>query len=282
MHVRSIMILAVSAATLCASCVVAQQVDPTADAIARLRQEGFPLIDLHVHLKGGLTLDEAVANSRRTGIRYGIAVNCGVGFPVTDDAGVHAFVDSVQGAPVYVGMQAEGREWVSMFSKEAIARFDYVFTDAMTFTDDQGRRTRLWIPAEVHIDDPQAFMETYVDRILGILNREPIDIYVNPTFLPAKIAERYDELWTPPRMDKVIEAAERNDVAIEINARYRLPSVAFIKRAKRAGVKFTFGTNNSDKRLGRLEYCLEMIDACHLTADDMFVPARRIPPLNRR
>lgn len=253
----------------------ATEVDDIAREILALKRRNFPLVDFHVHLKGGLTLDEALANSRATGIKYGIAPNCGIGFPITDDAGIDAFLESMKGRPCFVGMQAEGREWVTMFSPEAIAKFDYVFSDAMTFTDDKGRRTRLWMPDEVWVDDKQAFMEMYVDRILGVINDEPIDIYVNPTFLPACIADEYDALWTKARMQKVIDAAVKNNVAIEINARYRLPSPAFIKRAKRAGAKFALGTNNGGKELGRLEYGLEMIRKNGLEAKDMFMPKAR-------
>jgi histidinol phosphatase-like PHP family hydrolase len=105
-----------------------------------------------------------------------------------------------------------------------------------------------------------------------ILENEPIDIFVNPTFLPAVIAERYDELWTQQRMQKVAEAAARNGVAIEINARYRIPSVKFVKLAKQAGAKFAFGTNNGGRELGHLEYSLDVAKQCGLTKDDMFVP----------
>ncbi len=250
-------------------------VDRRYSEIMRLQMSNFPLVDYHVHLKGGLTLDEALANSRRVGINYGIAPNCGLGFPITADAGIYKFLESMKGRPAFVGMQAEGREWVDMFSKEAIGQFDYVFTDAMTFTDSRGKRTRLWIREEVEIDDEQAFMDMYVGKILSVLNHEPIDIYVNPTFLPAVIAGKYDQLWTEERMGKVIAAAVKNHVAIEINARYRLPSPKFIKRAKKAGVKFALGTNNGGKNLGRLEYCLDMIRECGLTSRDMFMPKRR-------
>src|ERR1035438_3653677 len=96
-------------------------------------------------------------------------------------------------------------------------RSDYCFTDAMTFTDDNGKRMRIWLPDEIGvIPDKQAFMEMYVKRILGVM-KEPIDIYVNATFLPDQIAGEYDVLWTPERMRKVIDAAVENDVAIEIN-----------------------------------------------------------------
>jgi histidinol phosphatase-like PHP family hydrolase len=73
-------------------------------------------------------------------------------------------------------------------------------------------------------------------------------------------------------MDKVIRAAVKNDVAIEINARYRIPSMAFIKRAKEAGAKFSFGTNNGGRELGHLEYCRRMARECGLTIKDMFSP----------
>ncbi len=240
--------------------------------IARLKQAGYPLVDFHIHLKGGLTIEEAVALSRRNGIKYGIAANCGLKFPITDDRGIERFVQSLKGRPVFIGMQAEGREWPRLFSKEAIARFDYVFTDAMTIIDHRGRRARLWIKEEVDIPDRQAFMELLVRTIVNILNDEPIDIYVNPTYLPELLAKDYDELWTTERLDKVIEAAARNGVAIEISNSLRLPKPAFIKRAKQAGVKFTHGTNNANHNLGRSEYGIAMIRQCGLTPQDMWMP----------
>ena len=249
------------------------RVDDVYRQLLQMNQEGFPVVDYHVHLKGGLTLEEALASSRRVGIMYGIAVNGGLKFPITNDAGVEDFLASMKGQPAFIGLQGEGREWVTLFSRETIAKFDYIFTDAMTFTDDHGKRMRLWIPEEVgEIPDPEQFMEMLVSRIVGILNHEPIDIHANPTFLPEVIARDYDRLWTPERMQRVIEAAKANDVAIEINNRYRLPSAAFIQRAKSAGVKFSFGTNNSDPNLGRMEYALAMVKQCGLTWQDIFVP----------
>lgn len=99
--------------------------------------------------------------------------------------------------PVYKAMQAEGREWLHLFSPEMIAKFDYVFTDAMTFRDKRGKRIRLWIRDEVQIDDKQDFMNMYVDKIVSILNNEPVDIYINPTFLLTCLADEYEALWTP-------------------------------------------------------------------------------------
>ncbi len=241
--------------------------------VIRLSAANYPVVNYHVHLKGGLTLDEALAASRRSGVFYGIAVNCGLNFSVTNDAGIDDYLKSMQGQPCFVAMQAEGREWVNLFSKAAISRFDYVFTDAMTIFDNQGRRMRLWIPSEVpEIKDPQAFMDMLVERTVKILSTEPINVYVNPTFLPEKIAADYDRLWTEERMQKVVTAAAQHHIAVEINSRYKLPHLAFIKLAKAAGCKFTLGTNNGDREIGRLDYSFDMIKAAGLQWQDIWTP----------
>jgi len=153
-----------------------------------------------------------------------------------------------------------------------VARFDYCFTDAMTFRDPTGFRRRLWLPEEMgDLSDPQRFMDLYVSRIEGVM-KEPIDIYVNATFLPLPLQPQYDALWTAARMKRVIDAAIENDVAIEINDRYKIPSPAFIRVAKAAGAKFSFGTNNAEAELGRIEYPIQMVRECGLKWQNIFVP----------
>lgn len=240
------------------------------ETITKLMQPGFPIVDYHVHLKGGLTIDEVVENSQKLGINYGVVPNCGLHFPVTNDSSLYAYIADVAGSPTFKGMQAEGREWVTLFSPEAVAEFDYVFTDAMTFTDRKGRRNRIWIPEEVWVDDKQKFMDDLVVKIEAIFSQEPVDIYVNPTVLPAEIMGEYDELWTEERMERVVKVLADNNIALEINARYKVPKAEMIKMAKEAGVKFSFGTNNTGRDLGQLEYCLQMIEECKLTPSDMF------------
>jgi len=249
-------------------------VDDVFRQIVAMGTRNIPMVDYHAHLKGGLTLEQVLAKSRKDGIQYGLAVNCGKGFPTENDDAVRAYVDSLKGQPVFIAMQGEGREWTQMFSRRAVALFDYTFTDSMTWTDNHGRRLRLWISEEVgSIADAQEFMDTLVERAVGILEREPIDIYANPTFLPDLIAKDYDRLWTEKRMRQVISAAARNGVAIELNDRYRLPSPAFVRMAKEAGCKFSFGTNNTGPEdLGRCEYGLRMVNECKLGWQDFFVP----------
>ncbi len=249
-------------------------VDDIFRKVIELGAHNYPMVDYHVHPKGGLTVEQALEKSRRDGIEYGLAINCGASFPTKNDDAVRAYVDSLQGQPCFIAMQAEGREWTGMFSRRAAALFDYIFTDSMTWSDDNGKRMRTWIPQEVGtITDPQEFMDMLVDRTVGILEHEPVDIYANPTYIPNQIGKEYDRLWTEARIEKVVTAAAKNHVAIELNNARDLPSPAIVKAAKAAGCKFSFGSNNSGpQNLRRCEYGIRMIEECKLGWQDFFVP----------
>lgn len=249
--------------------------DPDLDRrLTELGWNNFPLVDYHAHLKGKLTIETLLAQAREYGFTYGIPYNCGIGHPLTDEHAVRNFLTQNEKIPgTYLAMQAEGREWMDLFTRKTIERFDYVITDSMTIYDFNGKRMRLWIEEETEVGDPEEFMEMLVARIEKILNHELLDIYVNPTFLPAEIQGRYDELWTDTRMDRVIKALARNKVAMEINSVRRIPSLEFIRKAKQQGVKFTLGTNNSgEEDLFKPSYWLEAIAECGLTPEDMWSP----------
>jgi len=216
---------------------IQKQEDPAyAKQITMLNIRNFPVVDYHVHIKGNMTMDKTLDISSSLGVNYGIAANCGLKFPIQTDEELEAYLHSIEGLPIFKAMQAEGREWIDMFAPELIAKFDYVFTDAMTWTNKRGARMRLWIPEETDVGDPEDFMEQLVAQIEKIAE-EPISIYVNPTFLPAEIAERYEELWTDERIDRVIKALKENEVALEINSRYKIPGKRFIQRCDASRAK---------------------------------------------
>ena len=256
-------------------------VDEQQDNIIRLQQRDFPVIDYHVHLKGGLTKEMAHAMSMNYGINYGVAPNAGeggVGRMLADDAEVYEYHDEISGEPFLFGVQGEGRKWTRTFSKEALGIFEYLFTDAMTIIDHKGRNSRIYRPEEVHFDGigKEEYMDHLVDQTVLILTNEPADIYANPTFLPDEMQPEYDRYWTQERVDRVLDVLEKYQIALEINPRYKIPSFDIIRRAKERGIKFTFGTNNVDADFGRLEYCVEAIEACGLTAEDIWFPSMSI------
>lgn len=256
-------------------------VDEQSDAIIRLQQKNFPVIDYHVHLKGGLTKEMAHAMSMNYGINYGVAPNAGeggVGRMLADDREVYEYYDEVKPLPFLCGVQGEGRKWTSTFSQDALSVFDYLFTDAMTIMDHKNRNSRIYRPEEVRYDgiSKDRYMDRIVDQTVLILTNEPADIFANPTYLPEDMNQDYDVYWSDERIDRVLDVMERYDIAMEINSRYRIPSLKIISKAKERGLKFTFGTNNVDEDFGRLEYCVEAIEKCGITADDIWFPSMSV------
>jgi hypothetical protein len=251
---------------------LSEAIDEETDPIIKLHQDNFPVVDYHVHLKGGLNKEQAKQQSRKLGINYCIAPNCGLKFPISTNDEIISYLDTMRTEPFVLAMQAEGREWVDIFSQEARDEFDYVFTDAMTIFDHKGRRSRLWIPEETFVDvDHQTYMDMMVDRICGVL-KEPADIYVNPCYLPEDLQKDYDSLWTEDRMNKFIDALVESGKALEINELYNIPNKAILQKAKDAGVKFTFGSNNVTPNVSDLSYSLKMKEELGLKAEDMYKP----------
>ena len=240
-------------------------------------KQDLPLVDYHAHLDSVVTLERALEISRQRGVKLGIVEHAGTRenkYPglLSNDADLKAYIAKLDGKPVFKGIQAEGLDWMTCFSKDAVIQLDYVLSDALTCPDKQGNRVELWRPW-VRIDDKQEFMERYVAFHLEVMRREPIDILANPTFLPECLQPEFDALWTPDRMRKIIGAAIQYGVAIEINSNYLLPRPPFLRMAQRAGARFSTGSNIHGLDVGKLDYCVEIAGRLGLRRKDFFTTA---------
>ena len=239
-------------------------------------EDGFPLTDLHCHLTPSFTIDQVMEISRRTGVQFGIMVN--PGGAVSDDEGLRRFVESLKPYPVYCGLQPMSPGWSRNFSPNAIALVDYVLMDPQTIPNGNryGETLRIW-NFDTYVDDPQAFMETYVTHTLEVIeNTEPLHIFGWPLFLPVCIARDYYTLWTEARMRTIIAALKTRGLAVEINDLAHTPHETFIGMAKEQGLKFTFGSDARDQKAGRLDYCKSVAKKCGLRGADFFVPKRAL------
>jgi hypothetical protein len=248
-------------------------------AAAFLAAQNLPRVDLHVHIHDdehpaqSLKPADAAALSQKLGVKFGILAEGGCNGDIHDDRTLEEFVHSTDGLPVYRGLQVYGFDWTKCLSKQNLERLDYVSADALVFPGGNGKSIWLWLPG-VKFDDPQDFMDRYVDFTVKILS-QPIQIWANPTYLPESLKAQYDTLWTPERMQRVIQAAVQHHVAIEINSHFRIPSAKFIRKAKDAGAKFSFGSNEHVHGIGNIEYPLAVAKECGLTRSDIYVPAGR-------
>jgi histidinol phosphatase-like PHP family hydrolase len=181
----------------------------------------------------------------------------------------------LDGHGVYKGVQAEWTDWINCFSPEVLAQLDYVLTDAMTFPGRNGQRVKLWEQTaadQVDMRNHEHFMDRFVDWHVQIMSTEPFDILANASWLPDALMNEYEMLWTERRVQKVVDAALKFGVAIEISASYKLPHLAYLKQAKSAGVKFSFGSNGRYPNMGKLDYSIAMAKVLGLKASDVFVP----------
>jgi len=216
-------------------------VDDIFHKVIDVGSHNYPLVDFNVHLKPGFDLQQALAKSRRDGI------NCGILTDVKD-------VDSFKNTCAFAGHQVDGKP----LPHATLAKFDYLLFDAASA-----------IPPEAGtVNNVQEFMDTHVRNITAMLDHDPIDIYSNPTYLPPSLSASAETLWTEDRLRKVIGAAAINGVALELNNQNKLPSERAIKMAKELRCKFTFGSQG----VGRCEYGFQMIEACKLGWNDLWVP----------
>jgi len=238
----------------------------------------FPLVDFHVHLDNS-TIDKVLALPQARRIKFGIVEHAGTKenqYPVvlSNDAELTAYVKMLEGKPVYKGVQAEFTDWASGFSAAGLAQLDYVLIDTMTMPDKNGKRMKLWMK-EAEIGEAQRFMDRYVDWHVEVLSKGPLSILANITWLPAALMPDYDRLWTEARMRKLIEAAVKRGVALEISSSYKLPRMPFLRLAKAAGAKFSFGSNGRYPKMGLLDYSVQMAKELGLKRRDMFHPVRQ-------
>jgi hypothetical protein len=231
----------------------------------------FPVVDYHVHLSRALTIEKAVELANARGVKFGIVEHPGPGYAIGDDAALRKYLDTLKPYPVHRGLQPVYPGWFKAFSAELLGQLDYVLMDALTLPEKTGGWLRIW-RSDTVVTDNQAFMERYLAFNLQVLTEEPVDIFAWPTYLPTCISQDYDALWTDQRMQRLVDAAVRKDIAIEINETAKVPKARFVALAQKAGLKFTFGTDSRDERAGEFDYCLQVAEQCQLAEKDMFKP----------
>jgi hypothetical protein len=248
-----------------------------------LQKSDLPNMDLHVHLNyaanslgnaAAVAYEKASELSKKMGITFGITEEFGNNNVRVNDSLLLNRVALAKKNSLYLGLQVARRDWQTIFSQESLKEVDYVLGDAMVFPNKEGKVLYIWV-AGMPFGEPQEFMNLYVAHNLKVLS-EPISIWGNPTYLPDNLISRYDELWTDARMKSLIDAAVKNNVAIEINSRFKVPNAKFIKMAKVAGAHFTFGTNQHTVGVGEIDWSINMAKACGLTKADFFIPKRKL------
>jgi hypothetical protein len=245
--------------------VTGEPTSPPADA--------FPLVDLHVHLTREFPIERMVKIAEERGVTFGILEHPAP-WAIKDDADLRRHIEGLRPYPVYIGLQPMEPGWDKGFSAEALAGVDYVLMDPQSVPLPGGGYQRIW-ELQTYVEDTDEFMARYMAHCLHVLEREPIQIFGWPLFLPVCIARDYYSLWTQERMQALVSAAKARAIAIEINDMSHTPDERFIRMARDQGLKFTFGSDARNADAGRLAYCKSVARKCGLTSADFYVPRRK-------
>ncbi len=243
--------------------------------------------DLHVHTTmsdGSVELSEVVDIARERGVIVGISDHVSGRNPayfVSDRERLSRYLDAIESVPV---LRAAELCWCDPFSSslvaEEIERFDYLIGSNHGFRLPDGSIGSPWwkeLPGE-WARDPDRLMELMVEDICELIGAMPIALVAHPTLTPPALyaldpsVERW---WTPDREDRVIEAAVRAGVALEISNRYRLPHDGFLTKALQAGATFTLGSDGHDRnQIAALDWALETARRIGIGQDSMYLPER--------
>ena len=90
------------------------------------KEEGFRLIDYHVHLSGNFTIEQAVELSKSRKIKFGIVEHPGPRNAIKNDDDLKSYIDKLRKFPVFIGLQPVYRNWAKDFSKELLDKLDYI------------------------------------------------------------------------------------------------------------------------------------------------------------
>jgi histidinol phosphatase-like PHP family hydrolase len=245
-------------------------VSPHLADIKPTEQYDFPLVDLHCHLTNEFTIDTVMQIAKERNVKFGI-VEHPAEWAIRDDADLKRYIDKLRKYPVYIGLQPLELGWSKKFSPDLLSKIDYILMDPQRVQMKSGEMLKIW-EFDTYVENTEEFMETYMAHAMDILNNEPINIFAWPLFLPVCIARDYYTLWTEARMQQIITAAKKRNIAIEINDMAHTPHDKFILSAKKAGLKFTFGSDSRNMNAGRLAYCKAIAKKCNLKKEDFFVP----------
>ena len=233
------------------------------------------MFDLHVHPSGRLSIARAGEIAREKAMAFGMVEHVGPRYRIKTNEDLRQYIEAVREAGMYVGLQPTFPDWRTLFDKKLYQQLDYILMDALAIPNPDGSLWRIWRD-DTEVTDKAAFMDRYMDFYLQILTTEDIDVLAATAYLPPCVRDDDATLWNEKRMQTLIDAAVKNKVALEITEYYQRPTARFVRMAKAAGAKFTFGTNSRTERgVGTIPYCVRIARECGLTPKDMWLPRRR-------
>ncbi len=229
----------------------------------------FAFIDENIHAGGNFNIDAALQSFYNTGINLGLVIDAG---NLEQGKETEILVDHLRKykqLPVFLGLFKNNLTGLEGIPDSITSQFDYIIGDITRF---EGSSGQVDVLKDVNVADKERFMDDYIRAITEGLDKGGLNIWASATLLPESLIPEYDQLWNPARMAKVIDAAKRNNVAIEVCNQKRIPSMSFLKLAKEKGCLFSNGGLFRENQMTEPLYFYEVIGQCKLDYKDVYIP----------
>ena len=193
-----------------------------------------------------MTVEEILEAAARKGYVVGISDHASPEDKIVHDAHLLAYLDALERYPVYRAVEMDV-ELGADLSSAGLARLDYVIVGIHFLTMD-GIQTFFWDPLAT-IDDPE--------KCRGCLrghrrarHGEHAYGHLRPPDASAiwRCAKTRARLWTAERIGRLVRAAVRNHVALEISGHWEVPSRARDRRGAATGRHFCPGQRRPRSR----------------------------------
>jgi len=234
------------------------------------------LPDLHVHSThsdGEMTVAEIARLARKNDIIVAIADHLSPYHMLYDNDAFDAYERDVRSHGVFLTAEYCVGEAIPV-GPDRLERLDFLIGGLHAAPDGTGEKVFFW--SDKDVKDAAAFADNYLALIEDTFENEPIDILAHPTYLPLRLTDAYDEIWTEERVGRLAELAVEHDVALEISGRWSVPRRRALEICLGAGATFSTGSDAHHRDdLFDLEYPYRVIDELGIAEDRLFLPAKR-------
>jgi histidinol phosphatase-like PHP family hydrolase len=237
------------------------------------------ICDLHTHTSfsdGRMTPEEVWEAARSRGYGVGISDHCGRGdFQLESNRRFDDYLLGLEGLPVFRSAELDlGNP--GEVTPDRLARCHYLIGGLHSLAvGAEGGRLDFFDP-EADPGDPDALIHMMLNGIGRGVREHRFHILAHPGLLPRGLRGRADSILGEVWEKGLIGLALEHGFALEISSRWELPGRGLIEKARRAGVRFTLGSDGHGREtMCRLDYSLRMVEACGIGPGQLFRPEKQ-------
>lgn len=246
------------------------------------------IIDLHTHTQysdGQATVEYLIEKANEGGYRTGVSDHLFCSGNETIES-IDRYLDGVEKYGIPVGGETNIGESLPLKDSQ-LARFDYLIASVHAVFPKGEPPVILsrYFATKAHYRDSwEGYDRTRTEEYLELSYKQMVHYMENnrgEILGHAGVMPFYDDLPNDSKAitdweDSVVALCKKHGYAMEISGMWEAPLERMLRKAKREGLKFTFGSDcHRLEGVGNLRYCKRMAEKLQLTDNDMFVPVHR-------